>query len=35
MAHFNIEYASVTVIEINPERKHAAELELLNFQALR
>jgi len=25
----------VTVIEINPERKHAAELELLNFQALR
>ena len=35
MAHFNIEYASVTVVEINPEKKHAVELELLNYQALR
>lgn len=32
MAHFNIEYGSVTVVEINPEKKHAVEIELLNFQ---
>lgn len=31
MAHFNIEYGSVTVVEINPEKKHAVELELLNY----
>ncbi len=34
MAHFNIEYGSVTVVEIQPEKKHAIELELLNFQPL-
>lgn len=32
MAHFNIEYGSVTVVELNPEKKHAVEIELLNFQ---
>ncbi|MDB6137523.1 MAG: alpha-ribazole phosphatase, partial [Verrucomicrobiaceae bacterium] len=30
MAHFNIEYGSVTVVEIQPERKHAVQVELLN-----
>lgn len=32
MAHFSIEYGSVTVVELNPEKKHAVEIELLNFQ---
>lgn len=32
MAHFNIEYGSVSVVELLPERKHAVEIELLNFQ---
>lgn len=32
MAHFNIEYGSVSVVEIQPEKKHAVEIELLNFQ---
>ena len=31
MAHFNIEYGSVSVVEIQPEKKHAFEIELLNF----
>jgi len=31
MAHFNLEYGSVTVVELQPERKHAVEIELLNF----
>jgi len=31
MAHFNIEYGSVTVVELQPEKKHAVEIELLNF----
>ena len=31
MAHFNIEYGSVSVVEIVPERKHAVEVELLNL----
>ena len=34
MAHFNIEYGSVTVVELLPERKHAVEIELLNHQPL-
>lgn len=32
MAHFNIEYGSISVVELMPERKHAVEIELLNFQ---
>lgn len=32
MAHFNIEYGSVSVVEIQPGKKHAVELELLNLQ---
>lgn len=35
MAHFNIEYGSVTVVELQPEKKHAIEIELLNFCILR
>jgi broad specificity phosphatase PhoE len=31
MAHFNIDYAGVTSVEIQPERKHAVELNLLNW----
>jgi len=31
MAHFNIEYGSISVVEVQPERKHAFEIELLNF----
>lgn len=34
-AHFNIDYGSITVVEVQPEKKHAVELELLNFQPLR
>ena len=34
MAHFNIEYGSISVVEIQPEKKHAVEIELLNFQPL-
>lgn len=33
-AHFNIEYGSVTVVEVQPEKRHIVELELLNFQPL-
>lgn len=32
MAHFNIEYGSISVVELQPEKKHAVEIELLNFQ---
>lgn len=32
MAHFNIEYGSISVVEVQPEKKHAIEIELLNFQ---
>ncbi len=32
MAHFSIDYGSVTVVELNPEKKHAVEIELLNYQ---
>jgi broad specificity phosphatase PhoE len=32
MAHFNIEYGSISMVELLPERKHAVEIELLNFQ---
>ena len=32
MAHFNIEYGSISVVEAQPEKKHAVEIELLNFQ---
>lgn len=35
MAHFNIEYGSVTVVELLPEKKHAVEIELLNCVPLR
>jgi len=35
MAHFNIEYGSITVVELQPEKKHAVEIELLNFCPLR
>jgi len=35
MAHFNIEYGSVTVVELLPEKKHAVEIELLNCCPLR
>jgi broad specificity phosphatase PhoE len=35
MAHFNIEYGSVTVVELQPEKKHAVEIELLNLCPLR
>ncbi|TDU73165.1 putative phosphoglycerate mutase [Prosthecobacter fusiformis] len=31
MAHFNIQYGSISVVEVQPERKHAFEIELLNF----
>ena len=34
MSHFSIEYGSVTVVEIQPEKKHAVEIELLNLQPL-
>lgn len=34
MSHFNIDYGSVTVVELQPERKHAVEIELLNFQPI-
>ena len=30
-AHFRIEYGSVSVVELQPEKNHAVELELLNF----
>jgi len=30
MAHFNIEYGSITVVEVQPEKKHAFEIELMN-----
>jgi broad specificity phosphatase PhoE len=32
MAHFNIEYGSITVVELLPEKRHIVELELLNYQ---
>jgi broad specificity phosphatase PhoE len=35
MAHFHIEYGSVTVVELQPEKKHAIEIELLNFCPVR
>jgi len=31
MAHFNVDYGSVTVVELQPNKKHALEIELLNF----
>jgi broad specificity phosphatase PhoE len=31
MAHFNIDYGSVTLVELQPGKKHALEVELLNF----
>ena len=34
MSHFNIDYGSVTVVEIQPEKTHAVEIELLNFQPI-
>ncbi|MFM7603721.1 MAG: histidine phosphatase family protein [Prosthecobacter sp.] len=32
MAHFNIEYGSISIVELQPEKKHGIEIELLNFQ---
>ncbi len=32
MAHFNIEYGSISVVEVLPEKRHVVELELLNHQ---
>ncbi|WP_397383066.1 histidine phosphatase family protein [Prosthecobacter sp.] len=32
MAFFNIEYGSISLVELLPERKHAVEIELLNYQ---
>lgn len=31
MAHFNVDYGSVTMVELQPNKKHALEVELLNF----
>lgn len=31
MAHFNIDYAGITSVEIQPHKKHAVELNLLNW----
>lgn len=31
MSHFNIEYGSISIVEVQPEKKHAVEIELLNF----
>ena len=31
MAHFNIDYAGVTTVEVQPRKKHAVELNLLNW----
>lgn len=31
MSHFNIDYAGITTVEIQPEKKHAVELNLLNW----
>lgn len=31
MAHFNVDYGSVTMLELQPHKKHAIEVELLNF----
>lgn len=31
MAHFNVEYGSISTVEIDPNKKHAIEVELLNF----
>ncbi len=35
MAHFSVDYGSVTVVELLPEKKHAVEIELLNFCPMR
>ncbi len=31
-AHFSVDYASVTIIEVQPGRKHGVEIDLLNWQ---
>lgn len=31
MAHFNVEYGSISVVEVQPSKKHAVEIELMNF----
>lgn len=31
MAHFNVEYGSISVVEVQPAKKHAVEIELMNF----
>jgi broad specificity phosphatase PhoE len=31
MAHFNVDYGSVSILELQPDKKHAFEIELLNF----
>ena len=30
-AHFNIEYGSISIVDLQPEKKHAVELNLLNY----
>lgn len=32
MAHFNIEYGSISLVEVQPEKKHAFEIDLLNYR---
>ncbi len=31
MAHFNIHYGSISLVEVQPEKKHFFEIELLNY----
>jgi len=31
MAHFRVEYGSVAVVELQPNKSHAVEIEMLNF----
>ncbi|MCB1224629.1 MAG: histidine phosphatase family protein [Verrucomicrobiales bacterium] len=33
-AHFHIEYGSLSIVEVDPEKRHSVELDLLNFQPL-
>jgi broad specificity phosphatase PhoE len=34
MAHFGVDYASITMVEVQPHKKHAVEIDLLNYQPL-
>lgn len=31
MAHFNVQYGSISIVEIQPDKKHRVEIEQLNF----